>query len=157
MRLTIATILLGLALCASAAAQGSPRPFDGLTLLKDCNAPDQPQSTVEGLQVGYCYGFISAAATAIAHKNGINDSNRSAEQIVLIVKKYLYDHPETLDRPAYLLVEAALASPWQLDSDGAKVAALTNAIQDFGRPLRPEEPDFARFIQHQLGLPSCGN
>ncbi len=61
-----------------------------------------------------CYGFVESAADIYTAQNTnsacmpTGQSGVTVEQVVDVVKKYLADHPETRNYPAYSIVLVAL-------------------------------------------------
>jgi Rap1a immunity proteins len=79
----------------------TPQKLDGLNLLRAC---DGPEGAVDRL---YCVGVVHGVSFWLLPKGCSDDV--SMGQMVLVVNKYLKDHPEDLNLPDALLVSAALS------------------------------------------------
>ena len=107
------TILMFLALAALPAFAAQ----DGNGLLNGCKVsldltdkvPRTSLTTKDIMDAGYCAGVVHAVA-GMAHTSGyLPDSHLdNTRQDIRVVEKYLYDNPESLSEPDYILVLKAL-------------------------------------------------
>ena len=91
----------------------APRKADGMSLLSACEAPKGGDKAakwgepVAALDYGYCLGVIRGVGFWLLPKGCADDV--SGDQRVVVVTKYLNDHPEDLNLPDALLVSTALS------------------------------------------------
>jgi hypothetical protein len=82
----------------------------GMNLVKDCSEhPPSMSSTVEkAVGEGYCIGLVSGVFTILSNTGHIHFTTFvSNGQMVLVVKKYLEEHPERLGEVDSTLIEEA--------------------------------------------------
>jgi hypothetical protein len=97
------------------------RAFSGIELYKICSGPYLERNQ-ENICFGYIRGFSEGYYMGIAvgkmaeQKHGKpcypqppSDEPPDATQAELIVKKYMTDHPEELNKPAFFIVQNALS------------------------------------------------
>jgi hypothetical protein len=77
------------------------RKPDGMNLLRACSGPE---GTVD---YGYCLGVVRGVGFWLLPKGCSDDV--SMDQRIMVVNKYLKDHPEDLNLPDALLVSSALS------------------------------------------------
>jgi hypothetical protein len=80
---------------------GQPRKLDGVNLLRACDGPEG------AVDYGYCLGVLRGVGFWLLPK-GCSDDVGGGQRL-LVVKKYLKDHPEDLNEPDALLVSVALS------------------------------------------------
>jgi len=93
-----------LAICENAVAQEAV--FSGSNLKEYCDDIDLSELDLYGAM---CFGYVTGVAEAKVFDYMFcppTGSNR--DQFVLVVSKYLSDHPEKLHRDAHILVAGAL-------------------------------------------------
>jgi hypothetical protein len=100
---TLAVAIVATIAVLSFAQQDKVTPLkpDGMNLLHAC---DGPIGTVD---YGYCLGIVRGVSYWLLPKGCSDDV--SLGQRVLVVNKYLKDHPEDLNLPDALLVSSALS------------------------------------------------
>lgn len=101
---TGSVLLLGAALYSNTVA--GMEDVSGAFLKKACASyTDRPSSTLEGM----CIGYVVGVASVMEFINTLCLPDKSTHaQAVLVVQKYLYDHPEKLHLNADELVFDAL-------------------------------------------------
>jgi Ssp1 endopeptidase immunity protein Rap1a len=89
--------------------KATPRKLDGINLLRACEAPEAAKwgESENALDYGYCMGVIRGVDFWLLPKGCADDV--STDQRVMVVTKYLKDHPEELNLPDALLVSTALS------------------------------------------------
>ena len=94
----------------------APRKLDGMNLLKACESPQAggqaakwgtPIPAEGNIDYGYCLGVVRGVSFWLLPK-GCSD-NVTMGQMVLVVSKYLKDHPEDMNLPDALLASTALS------------------------------------------------
>jgi hypothetical protein len=78
-----------------------PRKLDGMNLVHSCGGPEGT------LDYGYCLGVVRGVSFWLLPKGCSDDVGMG--QMVLVVNKYLKDHPEDLNAPDAQLVSTALS------------------------------------------------
>lgn len=113
MRLSLLIMAIFLALCGRIQAQG----FTGIDLYKVCADPNADTlclGYIRGFSEGYYLGLFYGARIERAHQRPCYPQppieNPDPTQAELIVKKYMTDHPEELNKPASLVIAAALGN-----------------------------------------------
>jgi hypothetical protein len=119
MRTTTAIFAFLLAcLCPQAAL--ADEGFTGILLYKICNGmvhePGEEHvclAYIRGFSEGYYLGLLLGAQTERAHRRMCypqppNEEPPSITQTELVVKKYMADHPEELNKPALFVMQTAL-------------------------------------------------
>ena len=103
-----AAALLGTVMCSNVAAE--MEDVSGALLKKICTSySDRPASTLDGMCIGYVVGVMSV----VEYTNYFCRPMKSTHsQAILVVKKYLFEHPEKL----------------HLDADGLVLEALIEAF-----------------------------
>ena len=103
-----AAALLGTVMCSNVAAE--MEDVSGALLKKICTSySDRPASTLDGMCIGYVVGVMSV----VEYTNYFCRPMKSTHsQAILVVKKYLSEHPEKL----------------HLDADGLVLEALIEAF-----------------------------
>ena len=103
-RIIGAAVLLGAATCSNSVA--GMAAVSGDFLKKACASyVDTPTSTFDGM----CIGYVVGVASVMEFVNALCLPARSTHaQAVLVVQKYLYEHPEKLHLNADELVFDAL-------------------------------------------------
>ena len=114
MRRGFAIVVVMFAISGTAIAQqekSAPRKLDGINLLRSCDEPEshpKDSGLVEAaVDRGYCLGVVRGVSFWLLPKGCSDDV--SMGQRVLVVTKYLKDHPEALNLPDALLVSTALS------------------------------------------------
>jgi hypothetical protein len=120
---SVATILLGLALCASALGQTPGLKTTGTDLVHQCadrqltkrGAVDAAVEAEEiGYGMGYCFGVINTAAELLQANGDIHlpDGDVTFEQVKKVVTNYLDAHLAEWQKPASVVVTKALKQAW---------------------------------------------
>jgi hypothetical protein len=97
-------VLLSTLMCSNVAAE--MENVSGALLKKLCNSyVDRPASTFDGMCIGYVVGVMSVVEYTNYFCRPVNSTH---SQATLVVKKYLFEHPEKLHLAADGLVLDAL-------------------------------------------------
>jgi len=91
--------------------KAKPRKLDGMNLARACDGPK------EAIDYGYCLGVVRGVSFWLLPK-GCADVDLG--QMVLVVSKYLKDHPQELNLPDALLVSVALSKAFPCASSHIK-------------------------------------
>jgi hypothetical protein len=81
--------------------KNTPKKLDGMNLLRACGGEDGAVGD------GYCLGVIRGVDFWLLPKGCSDDVG--TRQRIMVVNKYLKDHPEDLNLPDALLVSVALS------------------------------------------------
>lgn len=116
MRAATVGLAFALSLPAIATAQEPLSYVNGAELLKDCTAATNRRNQVEvtdSSDPGWCDGLVYGVWNALGAFGIVcSPAEVKLSQVVLVVLKYLQDHPEQLHETQYRLVRKALVQVW---------------------------------------------
>lgn len=103
MKHILSALALFMVLAASSTkARANAGDQTGNTLVNACIDGDKGEKHWEGFCTGFIIGVFSTLGD-ICHPDTV-----TVEQVVKIARKYLDDHPETLNLPAHILVHRSM-------------------------------------------------
>lgn len=103
MRLMTIVVAAGLLWPSSGFSQGAGAFADGNRIYNSCGGTD-------GMELSYCAGYVAAMSDAlVATGHACMPADVTVQQAVDVVMKYLRDHPEQRQYPAWYLGRTALS------------------------------------------------